>query len=50
MAPFDALGQGKEKPFVHYFVDGTWSVITGRFPFPLTSFVFRKPLTGSHMR
>ncbi|EES11014.1 hypothetical protein BDA96_06G138500 [Sorghum bicolor] len=29
MATFDAVGEGKEKPFVHCFVDGTWSTITG---------------------
>ncbi|VAI58118.1 unnamed protein product [Triticum turgidum subsp. durum] len=29
MATFDALGEGKERPLVHCFVDGTWSTITG---------------------
>ncbi|TVU15499.1 hypothetical protein EJB05_39023 [Eragrostis curvula] len=29
MATFGAVGEGKEKPFVHCFVDGTWSTITG---------------------
>ncbi|PWZ20855.1 putative membrane protein [Zea mays] len=29
MATFDAIAEGKEKPFVHCFVDGTWSTITG---------------------
>ncbi|KAL6634054.1 hypothetical protein ACP70R_026725 [Stipagrostis hirtigluma subsp. patula] len=29
MATFDAVGEGKEKPFVHCFVDGTWSTVTG---------------------
>lgn len=29
MATFDAVGEGKEKPFVHCFVDGTWTTITG---------------------
>ncbi|KAL5660596.1 hypothetical protein ACJX0J_027721, partial [Zea mays] len=29
MATFDVVGEGKEKPFVHCFVDGTWSTITG---------------------
>ncbi|XP_062219534.1 uncharacterized membrane protein At3g27390-like isoform X2 [Phragmites australis] len=29
MATFDAVGEGKEKPLVHCFVDGTWSTITG---------------------
>ncbi|KAM3368153.1 hypothetical protein ACQJBY_016608 [Aegilops geniculata] len=29
MATFDAVGEGKENTFVHCFVDGTWSTITG---------------------
>ncbi|CAN6232328.1 unnamed protein product [Urochloa humidicola] len=29
MATFDAVGEGKEKPLVHCFLDGTWSTITG---------------------
>ncbi|KAL5208895.1 hypothetical protein ABZP36_033330 [Zizania latifolia] len=29
MATFDAVGEGKERPLVHCFVDGTWSTITG---------------------
>lgn len=29
MATFDAVGEGKDKTFVHCFVDGTWSTITG---------------------
>ncbi|CAN6249118.1 unnamed protein product [Urochloa humidicola] len=29
MATFGAVGEGKEEPFVHCFVDGTWSTITG---------------------
>ncbi|RLM66157.1 putative membrane protein [Panicum miliaceum] len=29
MATFGAVGEGKEKPFVHCFVDGTWGTITG---------------------
>ncbi|VAI46650.1 unnamed protein product [Triticum turgidum subsp. durum] len=29
MATFDALGEGKKRPLVHCFVDGTWSTITG---------------------
>ncbi|GJN02537.1 hypothetical protein PR202_ga19899 [Eleusine coracana subsp. coracana] len=29
MATFGAVGEGKEKPFIHCFVDGTWSTITG---------------------
>ncbi|KAG8065019.1 hypothetical protein GUJ93_ZPchr0004g39625 [Zizania palustris] len=28
MATFGAVGEGKEKPFVHCFVDGTWGTIT----------------------
>ncbi|PWZ20393.1 hypothetical protein Zm00014a_039990 [Zea mays] len=29
MATFDAIGEGKENPLVHCFLDGTWSTITG---------------------
>ncbi|XP_062225955.1 uncharacterized membrane protein At3g27390-like isoform X2 [Phragmites australis] len=29
MATFGAVGEGKEKPFIHCFVDGTCSTITG---------------------
>ncbi|XP_040377207.1 uncharacterized membrane protein At3g27390 isoform X2 [Oryza brachyantha] len=29
MATFDAVGEGKERPLYHCFVDGTWSTITG---------------------
>ncbi|RLM80671.1 putative membrane protein [Panicum miliaceum] len=29
MATFDAVGEGKEKPLLHCFLDGTWSTITG---------------------
>lgn len=29
MATFDAVGEGKERPLVHCFVDGTWSTVTG---------------------
>jgi hypothetical protein len=29
MATFDAVGEGKERPEVHCFTDGTWSTITG---------------------
>ncbi|GJM85444.1 hypothetical protein PR202_ga01890 [Eleusine coracana subsp. coracana] len=29
MATFDAVGEGKEKPLIHCFLDGTWSTITG---------------------
>ncbi|XP_051193981.1 uncharacterized membrane protein At3g27390 isoform X1 [Lolium perenne] len=29
MATFDAVGEGKERPLVHCFVDGTWTTITG---------------------
>ncbi|CAN6238540.1 unnamed protein product [Urochloa humidicola] len=28
MATFDAVGEGKEQPLVHCFLDGTWSTIT----------------------